>query len=157
MKALSAIRAGYSEGNAHVTSSRLMKKPEVKAMIAERMKARAERTEITQDYVLKVLHETTERCRQTVSPIIDKQGNAVLTKNREGELVAAFKFDAFGALKGAELMGKHLGMFVDKVEHTGKDGGPIETRNVGDLTDDELLDIATGSSTGTADPATRTH
>lgn len=26
-------------------------------------------------------------------------------------------------------VGQHLGMFKDKVEHTGKDGGPIETQN----------------------------
>lgn len=29
-------------------------------------------------------------------------------------------------LNALEKLGKHLGMFVDKVEHTGKDGGPIE-------------------------------
>ena len=32
--------------------------------------------------------------------------------------------DKLGAL---EKIGKHLGMFVDRHEHTGKDGGPIET------------------------------
>jgi hypothetical protein len=31
---------------------------------------------------------------------------------------------------------------VQSIEHTGKDGGPIETKNVSDLTDDELLRIA---------------
>ncbi len=29
-------------------------------------------------------------------------------------------------IKALELMGKYLGMFVEKVEHTGKDGGPIQ-------------------------------
>lgn len=29
-------------------------------------------------------------------------------------------------------IGKHLGMFVEKHEHTGKDGGPIETKDVSD-------------------------
>lgn len=30
-------------------------------------------------------------------------------------------------------IGRHLGMFKDRVEHTGKDGGPIEMREVSDL------------------------
>ena len=36
-------------------------------------------------------------------------------------------------MKGAELLGKHLKLFTDKVEHTGKDGGPIETRDYSDI------------------------
>lgn len=36
--------------------------------------------------------------------------------------------------KGAlDSMAKHLGMFTERVEHTGKDGGPIETREISDL------------------------
>lgn len=30
-------------------------------------------------------------------------------------------------------IGKHLGMFTDKVEHTGKDGGPIEIADMSDV------------------------
>lgn len=32
-------------------------------------------------------------------------------------------------------MGKHIGMFKERIEHTGKDGGPIETK---ELTDNEV-------------------
>lgn len=35
-------------------------------------------------------------------------------------------------IQAAELIGKHLGMFVNKHELTGKDGGPIETTAVSD-------------------------
>jgi phage terminase small subunit len=38
--------------------------------------------------------------------------------------------DKLGAL---EKIGKHLGMFVDRHEHSGKDGGPIETRELSPL------------------------
>ncbi|WP_292534066.1 terminase small subunit [Methylocystis sp.] len=38
--------------------------------------------------------------------------------------------DKLGAL---EKIGKHLGMFVDRHEHTGKEGGPIETRELSPL------------------------
>lgn len=37
--------------------------------------------------------------------------------------------------KALENVAKHLGMFVEKHEHTGKDGGPIQTQG---LTDEEL-------------------
>ncbi|MFN8994448.1 MAG: hypothetical protein ACK5X3_12425, partial [Pseudomonadota bacterium] len=30
------------------------------------------------------------------------------------------------ALKGRELLGKHLRLFTEKVEHTGANGGPIQ-------------------------------
>jgi phage terminase small subunit len=29
--------------------------------------------------------------------------------------------------KALELMGKHLGLFKERIEHTGKDGGPVQT------------------------------
>ncbi|MBG0801652.1 terminase small subunit [Methylocystis sp. H4A] len=38
--------------------------------------------------------------------------------------------DKLGAL---EKIGKHLGMFVDRHEHSGKDGGPIETVDLSPL------------------------
>ena len=38
-------------------------------------------------------------------------------------------------LKALELMGKYLGMFTDKLEMTGKDGGPIETKQTVDDTE----------------------
>lgn len=41
-------------------------------------------------------------------------------------------------VKALELLGKHVGMFTDKVELTGKDGGPIATKAERDLTDEEL-------------------
>lgn len=44
--------------------------------------------------------------------------------------------------------------FKDRVanEHTGRDGGPIETREAKSLTDDELLSIALRGSTGASAP-----
>jgi phage terminase small subunit len=45
---------------------------------------------------------------------------------RPGDIAPAYSFDAKSVLRGAELLGKHLGMFTEKHEHTGKDGAPIE-------------------------------
>lgn len=45
-------------------------------------------------------------------------------------------------------IGKHLGMFVDRTEHTGKDGGPIQTQEVSAL--DELHRRIAGLAARTA-------
>lgn len=51
--AQAAIRAGYSANAAHVTAARLLADVKVKAMVKAAMDARAERTGITQDKVLR--------------------------------------------------------------------------------------------------------
>jgi hypothetical protein len=45
------------------------------------MKAREQRTEITQDYVLTTIRETIERCRQ-VHPVLDRKGEQVYVRAR---------------------------------------------------------------------------
>jgi hypothetical protein len=39
-----------------------------------------------------------------------------------------WQFDSAGANRSLELLGKHLGLFVEKVEHAGVGGGPIVVR-----------------------------
>ena len=46
-----AIRAGYSEHTAYSIGQENLKKPEIKQAIDTAMNERAERTELTQDYV----------------------------------------------------------------------------------------------------------
>ena len=50
-----AIRAGYARRSAHVTSSKLLRKPHVAVAIAEAMQERAVRTNVTQDRALREL------------------------------------------------------------------------------------------------------
>lgn len=54
-----------------------------------------------------------------------------------------------------EKVARHLGMFKDRTEISGPNGGPIqtETRKLQDLSDDELLALATGRGEGTSNPA----
>ncbi|KEO92120.1 hypothetical protein EH31_05485 [Erythrobacter longus] len=88
-----AIRAGYSKRTAHVIGHENLKKPEIAAAIEVAMDQRTKRTEITADYVLEGIKDTIERCRG------------------EGEA-----FNPAQALKGFELLGKHLKMFTNKAE-----------------------------------------
>lgn len=117
-----AIRAGYSEKTANEQGARLLANVSVAAAIQSEMDKRAKRIEINADYVLRTIVETVERCRQA-EPVMIKDG---------GEMVPSgeFKFDSTAVLKGAELLGKHLKLWTDKVEQTGKDGGPIKTEAI---------------------------
>jgi phage terminase small subunit len=82
-----AIRAGYSAKTAEAQGSRLLSNVNVSALVAEKRAARSARTNITQDYVLESIFSAMEHCKQADS------------------------FIAAGVFKGAELLGKHLGMF----------------------------------------------
>ena len=114
-----AIRSGYSEKTAYSVGHENLKKPDIAKAIQEAQNKRTERTEITQDYVLTNIQKVIERCMQV------QQVDNCLTQTEDGELAQAFMFKEQGALKGLELLGKHLGMFKDKIEHTGPNGGDI--------------------------------
>lgn len=114
-----AVRAGYSERNADKIGSQLLGKTGVAAEIAGAMEAREKRTQITQDYVLLTIVDTIERCRQA-APVLDMKGQPVMVELPDGSEAPAYAFDAKAVLKGAELLGKHLKLFTDKVEHSGE-------------------------------------
>jgi len=82
------------------------------------MDERSQRTEITADYVLTTIVETIERCKQA-RPVLDRKGDPILVDLPNGEIGAAYTFDSGAILKGAELLGKHLKLFTDKVEVSG--------------------------------------
>jgi len=108
-----AIRAGYSPKTANRTGPENLSKPVIAAAIACAQANRSARTEITQDYVLSSIFSTMERCKQSEA-VLDRSGQAVLVETPSGDIVPAYTFNAMGVFKGAELLGKHLGMFSDK-------------------------------------------
>lgn len=124
--------AGYSanRGNA----STLKAKQIISDRVAEIVGAIVERVVIDEAYVLTTIKDTVERCRQA-EPVRDRKGDIVLTETPDGSVAPAYVFNAPSVLKGAELLGKHIGMFKERHEHTGKDGGPIETA---DMTDRDI-------------------
>lgn len=120
-----AIRAGYSKKTAAVIGAENLIKPNIQKAIEVAQNKRAERTEITQDYVLSNIQKVIERCMQQEA-VQARDGSPLLVQGPDGDLACLFEFKENGALKGLELLGKHLGLFKDKIEHTGKDGGPID-------------------------------
>lgn len=94
-----ARRAGYSVKTADRIGPELLGKTCVSKLIAERIQKRQQRTEITQDFVLTNLKEIVQRSMQ-----------------HEG----ADEYDPRAAAKALELLGKHLGMFTDKIRLEGE-------------------------------------
>lgn len=117
----SAIRAGYSAKTAEQMGYQLLQKTSVQKAIQEAQNKLSERTEITQDYVLSNIQKVVERCMQQ-EVVRARDGSPLLVEGPEGDLACLFEFKETGALKGLELLGRHLGLFVDKVQHTGANG-----------------------------------
>ena len=114
-----AIRAGYSAKRANAIGYENLTKPDIAARVSLLQGKRAEKVEITADYVLSTIKETIERCKQG-EPVRDKEGNET------GE----WKFEPNSVLKGAELLGKHLAMFTDKIAVQNPDGSAMNTQPI---------------------------
>jgi Phage terminase, small subunit len=109
-------RAGYTaKGNAaEACASRLLSNAKVAAAIAEAQAERSKKLEIDAEWVLKRLRKNYRRAMQEVE-VFDKKGNPT------GEFVYAGNV----ANRALELMGRHIGMFVEKHEVGGPNGQPL--------------------------------
>lgn len=98
-----AIRAGYSADTAYSIGSENLRKPQIEAEIERLTEQRATRLSINADYVVSVIYETVERCRQSASVI------------HNGETVPGmYHFDARGVLNGTQQLAKYLDLFGGK-------------------------------------------
>lgn len=88
------IRSGYRSKNPDVDGYRLLVKPSITDAIRERMAIREKRTEITQDMVVSELRKVAfDNDPTTGGPYRDS-----------------------AKMKALELLGKHLGMFVERIQ-----------------------------------------
>ena len=151
-----AIRAGYSPKTAGQIGERLLKKVEIQQALAERMKAREQRTEVTQDRVVKELAKIAfgdprnvmswgpsgVKLKASTELTDDEAAFVSEVSETTTEHGGSLKLKTNDKLKALELLGRHLGMFKEKVEVTGKDGGPIQTQNadpdLSSLSDEEF-------------------
>lgn len=127
-----AIRAGYSEKTAQEQSSRLLSNVIIQAKVQELIDVRSKRLELSADFVIQGLMEVSERCMQRAPVMVRRGREMVQATDADGNHI--WRFDSVGANGSLGLLGKHLKLFTEKHEHTGKDGAPL----FGDLTDEQL-------------------
>lgn len=130
-----ATRAGYSPRTANEQGARLLAKASVAAAVKERQENINAALGVDAAYVIRGLKNNAERAAQA---------QPVLTK--DGEPTGEYRYDGATVNRSLELLGKHLGMFVDRSEITGPGGGPLQhdVRAVIEFTDAELAAIIVG-------------
>ena len=103
-----AIRAGYSKKTANQIGPELLGKTWFPGALKTAMADRAKRTELDQDWVLEQLKENYERAMR-YKPII-----------KDGVPTGEYVYNGAVANRALELIGKHFGMFVERVDHSGE-------------------------------------
>lgn len=144
-----AIRAGYTGQHLCVTARRIMRRPDVQEYIKQRMMEREIRTEVTQDMVIKELANIAFADPRSVmswgpdgvilidSQAITREQAAIVSEVAETK--DGVRLKTHSKMQALELLGKHMGMFKDRVEVTGKDGAPLQQVN---MSVDEFAKIA---------------
>lgn len=130
-----AIRAGYSEKTAYSIGQENLNKPEIQESIQAAMDKRAKRTEVTAD---RVIRELAKLAFSNVQDFVDGDGKLLkpgdisrddaaaiqeITESVVGgddeSVVVNRKYKLSDKKASLELLGKHLKLFTDKVEHSG--------------------------------------
>lgn len=106
-----AIRAGYSENSANEQASQLLAKLSISSRVRELMSARAERLRIDGDWVLGRLIDICDKCMEAKPVMVFSPADRCMVQKQSSEGELLYEFDAAGANKAAELIGKHLGFF----------------------------------------------
>lgn len=142
-----AKRAGYKD--AQLAGSRLLAQPVIRAEIERRIEARVARIEITADKVLQELAKigfsnmrnyTREDADGNLVPSITADTSAddmaaiseftveqyVEGRGEDAQTVKRTKFKLYDKRGALNDLGRHLGIFNDKLQLTGPNGGPVQ-------------------------------
>ncbi len=111
-----AIRAGYSVKNAENQASIHLANPAIQERLAQIKSKANEKTLLTREYVI-------EKLKRNADDSIDGTDPDYVASN-----------------KALELLGKHLSMFTEKVDHTSSDGSmtPVKEVDLSKLTKSEI-------------------
>jgi terminase small subunit len=108
-----AIKAGYSKKTAYSIGLENLKKPEIKKLIDEKLKELSDKKIADQQEVLAYLTSVLRGETQSEIIVIEGQGEGV---SRAKPMQKAP--DEKERLKAAELLGKRMGLFKDKLDVT---------------------------------------
>jgi len=150
-----ALRAGYSESTARAQGSRLLVNADIQAAIDAGKAKRAKRVEVTQD---RVVREIAAIAFSNIADVLDVDGQGEVSvrqlsqltqrQQRAIESITQVKSEKLSADSGVletvrltvkmhskttalRMLMDHIGMDAPKrMEHTGKDGEPIEFKGV---------------------------
>lgn len=156
-----AIRAGYSARTAQEISHDLLSNALVADAVARGKAQRLERVNVTAD---KVLQEMALLAESDVSHyIIDDYGQVELAEGAPDGAMRAIQsikrrvrvledgtkeynveLKLWDKPTPLRLLGRHVGIFTDKLEVTGKGGGPIQVAaaQLADMTQEQLAEMA---------------
>ncbi len=147
-----ARRAGYSAATAGSIGNEVLQKPEIQARIAELKAERSERVQVDADRVLRELSLlgfsnmmdyatpqddgsmvldfsalTRDKAAAIQEFVVDEYTDG---RGEDAREVKKTKFKLADKKSALVEIGRHLGMFDDKVRLLGPDGGPVKVETV---------------------------
>lgn len=136
-----AIKSGYGGKRADVGAAKMLANPEVKAAIAERTEQAIAKAGVRH---VRVLEEIALLAYANLAQLRGPDGKPVAFKDLSDDFLAgaqSIEFNPDGSVSkvrlakvdGLRMLGQHLKLFTEVLEHQGKDGGPIKTQEVSDL------------------------
>ena len=142
------LRSGYAKKNARQQGSYLLSKPDIQAAIKARLERRFEKVDIKTDEVLRQIRRLAFANLEGVIEIRNGRtyiaDTTSLTKDQMAciseikETAEGIQVKLISREKMIELLGRHMGMFMDKLEHS----GTLKVAHT--MTDAELERIAAG-------------
>lgn len=108
-----AIRSGYSKKCANIVGPRQLSNVRIKTAIDEKLEQVEKSAMVDATYVITRLREVVERCLQK------EQVMEFNHETKELEPTGEWKFDSMGANSALRMLGQHLKLFTEKVEHSG--------------------------------------
>lgn len=110
---LAAEEARYSKRSAKQIGCDLLQEPVIAERVAQLLAEKAARNAIDADWITGRLRENVERAMQA-EQVLDSHGKP------SGE----YRYDGAVANRALELLGKNIGLFTDRVDHT-TNGKPL--------------------------------
>ena len=158
-----AIRAGYSERTASRIGPQLLGKNWVREAIEKAQAKRARRVEITADRVVaelaKIAFSDPRDLMEwgpdgvVLRPSAELSDDQAASVAEVAENNAGLRLKKHDKVKALELLGRHIGIFTDKVraEVSGPDGGPVQssmTLDISGMGPAEIAELARSAFRG---------